>query len=128
MKYQKWLLLNRIAGVNFLISSCCLLVIPFLNIHNGMTVSAYIVAALFWIGLLIGFSMEFFLSVKFKKILKKKWKTQKIFYIVSATAFLCMVILTVVQVNDIFWTALSLFFGISALEAATVIKKEKCLK
>ena len=60
MKYQKWLLLNRIAGVNFLISSCCLLVIPFLNIHNGMTVSAYIVAALFW----IGFYLHHLLQVK----------------------------------------------------------------
>lgn len=128
MKKKKLFRINRLSGLSFLISSLSLLVIPFLNTGNGLTASAYVIAALFWIGLLLGSGLQIFLSVKCKGMKKKKWKNQKIFYIVSAAAFILLIILVILRINIMFLIALMLFVSILSIEAASVIKKEMYLK
>lgn len=128
MKEKKLKRINRLSGASFLISSLSMLVIPFINISDGLTVAAYIVAALFWIGLLLGFGLQIFLSVKCKEMKKKKWKNQKIFYTVSAVAFILLIIFVILKINIMFLIALMLFISILSIEAASVIKKEMYLK
>lgn len=128
MKRKKLFQINRLSGLSFLISSLSLLVIPFIDIGNGLTASAYIVAACFWIGLLLGFGLQIFLSVKCKDMKKKKWKNQKIFYIVSAVTFILLIIFVIAKINIMFLIALMLFISILSIEAASVIKKEMYLK
>lgn len=128
MKEKKLKLINRLSGASFLISSLSILVIPFINISDGLTVAAYIVAALFWIGLLLGSGLQIFLSVKCKEMKKKKWKNQKIFYTVSAVDLILLIIFVILKINIMFLIALMLFIPILSIEAASVIKKEMYLK
>lgn len=129
MNKKKLLILNRFSGINFFISSVCLLTVPFLNISNGLTVGAYIIASLFWIGFLIGIVCQIFINVKCKKMdIKRKWKNRKIFYIIAAIALLILIIFAAVNVNNIFFAALLLFISIISLELSAVMKKERCLK
>lgn len=129
MNKKKLLILNRFSGISFFISSVCLLTVPFLNISNGLTVGAYIIASLFWIGFLIGIGCQIFINVKCKKMdIKRKWKNRKIFYIIAAIALLILIIFAAVNVNNIFFAALLLFISIISLELSAVIEKERCLK
>lgn len=129
MNTKKLLILNRISGGSFLVSSLCLLVIPFLDISNGMTLLAYITASVFWAGLLAGVIMQLCLYVKCKKISRKKAsKKLWLLYAGSVSALLLLIIVTALNFKNIFIVSLLLFISIVFLESAVVVKKERCLK
>ena len=128
MKKEKMILINRISGICFLLSSLNLLVIPFLDTTGTLDPLCYIVASLFWSGLLIGLGMQIFLSLKCKKMKKKKWKNQKLFYIISAVAFIIVILLAILNIDVMFFFSLMLFVSIISLETSVVIKKEMYLK
>lgn len=48
---MKLKILNILSGVAFFISSVCLLSIPFLDLKEGFTVTAFVFAGLFWGGI-----------------------------------------------------------------------------
>lgn len=70
---------NIISGVLFFISSSSLLIIPFLDFDDNLSVSAYAVALLFWGGSISGIIIQIILFVTCKKYTKvKESKTRQI--------------------------------------------------
>lgn len=74
---QRIFILNNISGISFLISSLTLIGIPFLNLKNGFSVIAYLLAGLFWTGLLAGVILQIITAQMSKKIKSRKRKTHK---------------------------------------------------
>ena len=61
---KKLTLLNAISAVSFFVSSVSLLFIPTLKTDNGLPKSGYIIAVLFWIGLLFGIIIQIVLKMQ----------------------------------------------------------------
>lgn len=74
---RKILVLNNISGVFFFLSSVSLLGVPFLDQSNGLPTIAYLLAGLFWIGLLTGIGVQLAISGMMKKMKDKKKRTYK---------------------------------------------------
>jgi len=74
---RKILVLNNISGVFFFLSSVSLLGVPFLDQSNGLPVIAYLLAGLFWIGLLTGIGVQLVISGMMKKMKDKKKRPYK---------------------------------------------------
>ena len=73
---MKLRVLNIISGVLFFISSSSLLIIPFLDFDDNLSVSAYAVALLFWGGSISGIIIQIILFVTCKSILKSRSRKQ----------------------------------------------------
>ena len=74
---RKILVLNNISGVFFFLSSVSLLGIPFLDQSDGLPLISYLLAGLFWIGLLTGIGVQLVISGMMKKMKDKKKRTYK---------------------------------------------------
>ena len=74
---RKILVLNNISGVFFFLSSVSLLGVPFLDQSDGLPAIAYLLAGLFWIGLLTGIGVQLVISGMMKKMKDKKKRTYK---------------------------------------------------
>ena len=55
---------NFVSAILFLLSSASIWFIPFINIEEQLSPLAYIVAAVFWIGLIAGGMLQGFLTIK----------------------------------------------------------------
>lgn len=129
MRERKMRLLNRISFVAFLLSSSSLLAIPFLNITDKLTVTAYIVASVFWVGLLSGLGIQIFLAKKCKhKISKKLRKRQNVFYYISAGTLALLLILWIIGISNLIVVSLCLSIALISSESASIFKREMCLK
>ena len=129
MNNNKFVILNCISGISFVISSISLLAVPFLDISQGLTIIAYAVAIAFWIGLSIGMGIQIFLFIVCKKRnIKSQEKSSKWFYIISGVAWLTFTILSVLRIDYTVLISLLLFVAIVTLELAVVIKRGRCLK
>lgn len=74
---RKILVLNNISGVFFFLSSISLLGVPFLDQSNGLPMIAYLLAGLFWIGMLTGIGVQLVISGMMKKMKDKTKRTYK---------------------------------------------------
>lgn len=74
---RKMLLINNYSIISFFISSFSLLGVPFINLDDELPKGAYIIALLFWIGLLFGVILQFAAYSMWKKIKQKKNKSKK---------------------------------------------------
>lgn len=74
---RKILVLNNISGVFFFLSSVSLLGVPFLDQSNRLSSVAYLLAGLFWIGLLVGIGIQIVISAMMKKMKDRKKKVYK---------------------------------------------------
>ena len=70
--------LNSLSAVAFVISSLSLLMIPFIEIGNDLPKEAYVIAAFFWVGFLVGAVIQLYLLLECKKMkLKNRLKMMK---------------------------------------------------
>lgn len=60
--------MNFVSAIAFLLSSLCLLFIPFANLTDKLPEYAYVIAAVFWVGLLVGIGLQIYLKSKCKKL------------------------------------------------------------
>lgn len=71
---RRMLLINNCSIVFFFISSCSLLGVPLINLDDELPKIAYIIALLFWLGLIVGISLQMTAWFMCKKIKSKKKK------------------------------------------------------
>lgn len=126
---RKLQIMNAISAVAFLLSSFCLLFIPFVDLSDGMPGYAYVIAAVFWVGLLVGVSMQVYLKSKCKKLKAiSSNKRHRLCYAVALLAFTIFVILAVLKSRSSIAVVGSLFCTIVSLQSAAVLKRKECLK
>ena len=129
MEKSKLLFLNRLSGVNFFISTLCLLLVAFMDMSNGFSEIVYIIVTLFWICLIIGIVVQIFLSVHIRKRkLSVKFKYQIVFYVIALATLILLIVLIFMDIHSVFLVDCCLVISVGTLETVTIIKKERCLK
>ena len=126
---KKLTLLNTISAVSFFVSSVSLLFIPTLKTDNGLPKSGYIIAFLFWIGLLVGIIIQIVLTIKCKQMhLQCKTKTQRIPLVTAAASFMILLIMVIMKSKNSFAVVGLLFCTVLSLQLSAIIKRKGCLK
>lgn len=126
---RKLQIMNMISAISFFLSSFCLLFIPLLDITEGLPIHAYLIAVLFWAGLIIGVALQIYLKIKCRKMeLRLKDKRYRIFYLIAMTAFIIFVVLALLHSRSSIAVVGSLFCTIVSLQSAAIIKRRGCLK
>lgn len=74
---RKILLTNNYSIVSFFISSFSLFGVPFINLDGELPKGAYVIALLFWTGLLFGVILQLAAYSMWKKVKQKKKKSKK---------------------------------------------------
>ncbi|MCM1508163.1 MAG: hypothetical protein NC177_13695 [Ruminococcus flavefaciens] len=74
---RRMLLINNCSVVFFFISSCSLLGVPLINLDDELPKMAYIIALLFWLGLIIGISMQIAAWSMCREIKHQRKKTHR---------------------------------------------------
>lgn len=126
---MKLKVLDIISEALFLVSSAELIVIPFLDLKDDLYAAAYTVAALFWIGLLLGIIIQIILSVICKK--RTKSKKSRIRQAVGAVSLISVIILIPVLIfwnDNEFILPINLFLILFSAETYFVLKRMECLK
>lgn len=127
--HKKMNLLNLLSAIAFSISSFSLLSIPFINIGDELPKEAYAIAAIFWIGLLIGVIIQLYLSHKCKKMkLHNKLKEHRIPMVISAVSFIMLLLLIILRSQSKIAVIISLFVTTVSLQFTVIIKRKGCLK
>lgn len=129
MKVKSMRILNMISAVSFLISSINLLIIPFISHKEELPVIAYVVASVFWLGLISGLCIQMLLTVNCKRLnLKSNDKKHKVLYIIAAVAFLLVIIFVLMNIKYTLVVTSCLFVFLLSIQEAIVIKRKGCLK
>ena len=94
---RKFMLLNNISILCFFFSSASLLGVPFLNLDEEFPTTAYILAGLFWSGLILGIILQIIVGFGAKKIQSERKKMHKerpfiIFFVVFLLLFLLILL------------------------------------
>lgn len=122
-------IVNLISAVAFLTSSLCLFLIPCIDLTDGLPKSAYILAAIFWLGLVVGASLQIYLKIKCQKMkLSSRNSIHRILYVVALLAFSVFLILVVMKSQSSNAVVGSLFCTIISLQSVAVIKRKESLK
>lgn len=126
---MKLRVLNIISEILFFISSSGLLVIPFLDFEDNLSVLAYVVASLFWGGLLLGIIIQIILFVTCKKHTKvKRSKTRRTVGVISLISVIVLIPVMVFCSDNNFILPINLFLILFSAETYFVIKRMECLK
>lgn len=121
--------LNIISEVLFFISSSGLLVIPFLNFEDDLSAAAYVVALLFWGGLILGIIIQIILFVTCKKHTKvKRSKTRRTVGVIFLISVIVLIPVMVFCSDNNFILPINLFLILFSAETYFVIKRMECLK
>lgn len=121
--------LNIISEVLFLISSTGLLVIPFLDFEDNLSAAAYVVASLFWGGLILGIIIQIMLSVICKnRTWIRKSKTRRFVGITFLISVIVLIPVLVFWSDNEFILPINLFLILFSAETYFVIKRMECLK
>lgn len=120
-------IINLISAFAFFLSSFCLLFIPFVNLTDGLPGFAYVIAVIFWIGLLVGIGLQIYLTIRCQKI-KITNKRYRICYVIALLAFAVFGALVAFKNRSSIAVVGSLFCTIISLQSAAVIKRRECLK
>ncbi|MDR0918628.1 MAG: hypothetical protein LBM93_05190 [Oscillospiraceae bacterium] len=117
--------LNIISAILFLISSCCLLGIPFLNLDDEFPKIAYWLAGAFWGGLFSGLVIQIFLSVKCRKktVLRKKDKIKSILGILFLSFLVTFIVIMIFFNKNEFLLPINLFTLATSAELYFVVKR-----
>lgn len=122
---MKLKILNILSAVLLFISSACLLSIPFLDLKEGFTAVTYILAGLFWCGLLSGFVLQIILVNACRRLPVVR-NNEKILRVIGI-AFLMLsvaIIPAIVFFNgNRFVLPINLFSVLLSAEAYSVIRK-----
>jgi threonine/homoserine/homoserine lactone efflux protein len=125
-RFRRW---NALSAIFFLISSLSLLYIPFISDLEELPKSAYVVAAVFWLGLILGTVIQFFLFSQCKKRkLSSRERIHRIPLCIAAIAFLVLSLLILFKSRSSLTVILALVAAILSLQASVVIKRKECLK
>ncbi len=122
---MKLKILNILSGVAFFISSVCLLSIPFLDLKEGFTVTAFVFAGLFWGGLLSGLVLQIILANACRKLPVIR-NNKRILRIIGIAFLLLLVAIipVIVFFNDNrFVLPINLFAVFMSAEAYCVIRR-----
>ena len=120
---------NYISAVSFFLSSASILFIPALDLSSGLTASAYVVAALFWIGLLCGIGLQILLTVNCKKLkLKSSGKKQRIPLAMFLLFFVVLIFLIICSTKNKALLSVCLFCTLISLQASIIIRRKGFLK
>lgn len=126
---MKLRVLNIISGVLFFISSSSLLIIPFLDFDDNLSISAYAVALLFWGGSISGIIIQIILFVTCKKYTKvKKSKTRQIVGVIFLISVFVLIPIMAFWRDNEFALSINLFLLLFSIEIYFVIKRMECLK
>lgn len=126
---KKMRIMNFVSAVSFLLSSLCLLFIPFVNLTDGLPRYAYAIAAAFWLGLFVGTILQIYLKIKCRKMkLKNSDRWHKFLYVVALLAFTIFVVLAVLKSRNSIAVVGSLFCAIVSIQSTAIIKRKECLK
>lgn len=121
--------LNIISEICFFISSSGLLVIPFLDFEDSLSAAAYIVASLFWGGLILGIIIQIILFVTCKKYTKvKESKTRQIVGVIFLISVFVLIPIMAFWRDNEFALSINLFLLLFSIEIYFVIKRMECLK
>lgn len=122
---MKLKIINILSGVSFFISSACLLSIPFLDLKEGFTVVTYILAGLFWCGLLSGFVLQILLAISCRRLPVIR-NNKRILRIIGITFLMLLVaIIPVIAFlnGNRFVLPINLFLVLLSTEAYCVIRQ-----
>lgn len=126
---KKLKVLNLLSAAAFCISSMSLLFIPLLKTESENKNTSYIIALLFWIGLIIGIALQVYLSLKCKKMhLHNKTKKQRILLLTAAVSFIAFMTLVILKSKNSILVVVFLFCTMLSLQLATIIKRKEYLK
>ena len=121
-------ILNIISGILFLISSLSLLAIPFLNLDERFPAEAYVLAGLFWFGLINGMVLQIIISVVCKKLKKpKKKRLHIIIGIVFLISLLSIIPVFLFFTDNEFILPINLSIILLSAEMYFVVKRMECL-
>lgn len=93
---QKILQINNYSIIAFFISSFSLLGSPCINLDGELPKGAYILALLFWLGLILGIVLQFISYSMWRKFKQKKVKSNKSkIFLIPIVCFLFFLFLTI---------------------------------
>lgn len=128
MKIKTMQILNIISAVSFFLSSASLLIIPFIKYDKELPVIAYVIALIFWMGLVVGLCIQILLAIKCKRLnLKSNSKKHRILYIIATIALALIIIFAVLNNKNSLLVVICLFVFLLSLQEAIVIKRKGCL-
>ncbi len=121
--------LNHLSAVTFGVSSLSLLFIPLLKTEGENRNTSYVIALLFWLGLIIGIVLQIYLSLKCKKMhFHSKTKKQRIPLLTAAISFIVFMTLVILKSKNSVLVVAFLFCTMLSLQLAAIIKRKGCLK
>lgn len=129
MKIKTMRRLNSFSGLSFVLSSLSLVAIPFIKFDSDLPFTAYIVALVFWTGLITGIIIQILLAVKCNKMnLNNNGKKHRVLYLIALAALALFVIFAVFFSKNSFGVVISLLLFLLSLQEALVFKRRECLK
>lgn len=127
--FMKIKALNIISEILFLASSSSLFVIPFLDFNDSLSAAAYVVASLFWGGLIFGIIIQIMLFVICQKTTKsKKSKTRLMVGITFLISAIILIPVLVLCSDNEFILSINLFLILFSAETYFVLKRMERLK
>ncbi len=126
---NKLKLLNILSAAAFIISALSLLYIPFISSEEKLSRSSYVVAAVFWIGLLLGIIIQIILYVKCRKLKRRsKKRIHRIPLLISAIAFVVLLLLIILRSQSSVAVIIALITTMISLEMSVIIKRREFLR
>ncbi|OPX42040.1 hypothetical protein CLHUN_40990 [Ruminiclostridium hungatei] len=122
---MKLKILNILSGISFFISSACLLSIPFLDLKEGFTIVTYILAGLFWCGLISGFVLQIILAKLCRRlpVIKNNKRILRIIGIAFLILLVVMIPVIIFFNDNRFVLPINLFLVLLSVEAYFVIRR-----
>lgn len=121
---KKILIVNNISGISFLISSLSILGIPFIDQNSELPTTAYILAFLFWGGLITGIALQVIASRMANKTqTKKNHKINRLIMIPIILFAIMLLMLLCFWKNSVLLIAIDIALLFSSIELLFYLKR-----
>ncbi len=122
---QKILQINNYSIIAFFISSFSLLGSPFINLESELPKGAYIIASLFWLGLISGIVLQLVSYSMWRKFKRSKAKSKKsrIFLIPVVCCLFFLILVMMIWEKNVILVSINLALLLFSIEVYFYFKR-----